>query len=346
MGIAAAVGLAPALILLALALVARARSRRLPASPGPRFSPMPGATVLQDALMLDADQRAIPAVLMDLAVSRRIRLLTDDSPGGRRKALGIEITPNARLSTDEIRVLEALFGQGSTGADAQVQLFLSDRDEIRRRLKSVFEPAIATLQAARMFRAGRRVWVVGLLKAFAWLLLLIDAIFILGTFANGDTVPAVIFVVSAAAAVSVLFVAPRPWRTFLPAADPVRSHLMGMREYMQLAEADQLRMLQSTQGALLSNDVSPAAQDQRLARFHLHERLLPYAVLFGIEKSWAQELKALSPQFTEYERFSQVADTVDEVVEAVELVAGVMHAVGGAIRVVGGAARALDLLDF
>lgn len=347
MNIAAVIlGLVPALLLLLLALIARARARQLPASPGPRFAPLPGATVLQDALLLDADQRAIPAVLMDLAVTKRIRLLTADDTGGRRRGpLGIEIAPDAALSIDEIRVLEGLFGQGSTSADGQVQRFLSDRSEIRQRLKGVFDPAKTRLQTAGLFRRGRRAWPTALLKGFAVLAALGIAFFMMGALANGDVFPAVLLAVGAAISLAVLFVAPRPWRSFLPAADPLRAHLMGIREYMQLAEADQLRMLQSTQGALLSNEVSAAAQDQRLARFHLHERLLPYAVLFGIETSWANALRAQSPGLTHAERADHVFDSIGGVMEVVELIGDVMQVVGGAVRVLGGAAAALEILD-
>lgn len=59
------------------------------------------------------------------------------------------------------------------------------------------------------------------------------------------------------------------------------AYLDGLREYISLAEAERLQVLQSVQGA----DTSPAGVVK------LYERLLPYAALFGYETSW---LKALS----------------------------------------------------
>jgi hypothetical protein len=62
-----------------------------------------------------------------------------------------------------------------------------------------------------------------------------------------------------------------------------RGYLLGLRDYLQLAEADRLRVLQSPHGA-----ERVASADQR-AIIALNEKLLPYAVLWGIEKRWAQQ---------------------------------------------------------
>jgi hypothetical protein len=60
-------------------------------------------------------------------------------------------------------------------------------------------------------------------------------------------------------------------------------HLWGVRDYIELAEKDRLAMLQSPSGAL-----STPIDDLSVLR--IHERLLPYAVLFGLEKEWMREL--------------------------------------------------------
>src|SRR5690606_5861148 len=60
-------------------------------------------------------------------------------------------------------------------------------------------------------------------------------------------------------------------------------HLVGLREYIRLAEADRLQMLQSVSGA---ERVAGPAGDV----IKIYERLLPYAVLFGLERQWAAEL--------------------------------------------------------
>lgn len=57
-------------------------------------------------------------------------------------------------------------------------------------------------------------------------------------------------------------------------------YLDGLKLYMKMAEADRLKMLQSVEGA----DTTPTGIVK------LYEKLLPYAVIFQLEKSWLDEL--------------------------------------------------------
>lgn len=61
-------------------------------------------------------------------------------------------------------------------------------------------------------------------------------------------------------------------------------YLAGVREFIRVAEADRLRMLQSATGAERYSEGSAEV-------VHLYERLLPYAMLFGEEKSWGRVLE-------------------------------------------------------
>lgn len=92
-----------------------------------------------------------------------------------------------------------------------------------------------------------------------------------------------------------------PWRTepILPteAAYPFVDHLWGVHDYIELAEKDRFAALQSPDGALRGE---PIGELEVLA---LYEKLLPYAVLFGLEKQWMRELdlryRSLPPDLAE-----------------------------------------------
>jgi uncharacterized membrane protein YgcG len=69
----------------------------------------------------------------------------------------------------------------------------------------------------------------------------------------------------------------------------VRDHLAGLKVFIEWAEADRIRMLQSPVGAeRVAVDVADPRQ-----MLDLYEKLLPYAVVFGQEKDWAQQLAVL-----------------------------------------------------
>ncbi|MDQ0644119.1 DUF2207 domain-containing protein [Microbacterium murale] len=61
-------------------------------------------------------------------------------------------------------------------------------------------------------------------------------------------------------------------------------YLEGVREFIRVAEADRLRMLQSYSGAERRSDGSVDV-------IHVYERLLPYAILFGQENEWGEVLE-------------------------------------------------------
>jgi len=71
-----------------------------------------------------------------------------------------------------------------------------------------------------------------------------------------------------------------------PQGVELREHLLGLRDYINWAEADRLNYLQSPQGAERST-VDAKSPSQVLK---LYEELLPYAVLFGLDKQWTSEL--------------------------------------------------------
>jgi uncharacterized membrane protein YgcG len=69
----------------------------------------------------------------------------------------------------------------------------------------------------------------------------------------------------------------------------LRDYLLGLRDYMKLAEADRMKVLQSPHGELTEKvDI-----DDKRQLVKLYEKLLPYAMLFGIEKEWAKEMAPL-----------------------------------------------------
>ena len=85
-----------------------------------------------------------------------------------------------------------------------------------------------------------------------------------------------------------------------------RDYLAGMKVYLDLAEADRFRMLQSPEGALRvtvpravpgqggaatdAGRTAATAGTDTVELVKLYEKLLPYAVLWGVEQEWAAEL--------------------------------------------------------
>jgi hypothetical protein len=68
----------------------------------------------------------------------------------------------------------------------------------------------------------------------------------------------------------------------------LRRYLAGLKMYIELAEKDRIKALQSPEGAEKTGVKIKGDSDKKLIR--LYERTLPYAVLFGQEKEWNKQL--------------------------------------------------------
>ena len=72
-------------------------------------------------------------------------------------------------------------------------------------------------------------------------------------------------------------------------------YLEGLELYINMAEADRLKFLQSVEGADTSNE----------GIVKLYEKLLPWASLFGAEESWMKELE----KYYEIESINEAVDS-------------------------------------
>ena len=351
----------PAFLILGLGLVARAVAAQRLKPRVVQYLPERDTTVMRDALLVDADRRAASAALIDLAVKRKVRLVTG---AGKREPIGVELVAGAVLTADEGALLEALFGPEHTST--RVRRFSADRRALTGRLKSLLLNTEHALARDGLVAESRVTWPGVTLTVFAYLGLLVEALFLVFTIVGGEWAAFIATLIAIAATIATIFVTPSSWRKFLPPADARREHLAGLKQYIELAEADRLRMLQSPSGAELrtadaaapqqSVTLEPAAAAPEHAdpvtRFHLHERLLPYAVIFGLEREWIAKLKLEHTRLdqTNLDTLGDLVDVTADIAIAIEAAGGVAEltsAVGdladGAGHVVGGVFELFNL---
>jgi predicted membrane protein DUF2207 len=322
-----ALAIAPAFLILGLGFVARGIAAQRVKGLVVQYAPQRGSTVLHDALLVDADRRAASAMLIDLAVKRKVRLLA----GSKREPVGVEVLPNVVFTADELTLLEALFGADHT--PGRVRRFSADRRALTGRLRILVQHAEHALARDGLVGPRRTTWPGVTLRSLAYLGMLVEALLIVFALIDGDGRALGLTVVALAATIATIAVTPSSWRRFLPPARPRREHLDGLRQYLELAEAERLRMLQSPAGAGL---IGTDGEDPALSRYHLHERLLPYAVLFGLEREWIRRLRL---------EHDQLAASDPDLFGAVDVlldVAVALDAAGGAVQLT---AAVGDLVD-
>lgn len=337
------VAIVPAFLILGLGIVARAVAAQRVTGLIVQYAPERGTTVLRDALLANADRRAASAALIDLAVKRKVRLLA----GGRskREPIGVELVPGATFTPEEVDLLDALFGPEHT--HGRVRRFSTDRRALAARLRAVVSDVEHALAREGLIAERRTTWPGMTLTVLAYLGMLVEALLIVITLVNADWPALIATVVALVATIATILVTPSSWRRFLPAARARREHLDGLRQYLALVETDRMRVLQSPSRAELRStdaatrrsgaDRASEPASEPVARFHLHERLLPYAVLFGLEREWTAQLRL------EHDALERTdPDTLVDAIDVTADVALALDAAGGAAELV---AAVGDLFD-
>jgi hypothetical protein len=289
----------------ALALFVRADVARRPGRIA-QYSAPAGMNLLTAAVLDRSEKRAVAAELVNLAVRGNIRFLAPDAgrarkgKGARRPdGLGMELLDGPPLDAEQHELLVTLFGAGRSSK--RLRRFLRRDAKLGRALRSVQQGVAHRLEQAGLVGRLRR-WPALVLR-FACVLSFI--VFVIAALVGPEAGLWVLLAVPAAAMmVTAIWAMPAAWRRLPPASFELRDHLAGLRDYIELAEADRLRFLQSPDGALRHGIDTP---DGRMEVFVLNEKLLPYAVLFGQEREWAKVLE------TEHRELaaSGVLDTLD-----------------------------------
>jgi uncharacterized membrane protein YgcG len=272
------------LALLVAAVVARVRRGSGAKGRGiivPQYSVPEGLNVMAAADLVRRKPSAIPAQLVSLAVRRNIRIVDYAQPvGGADYAL--QYLGDEGVDTLEASLLTALFG--ADREPGETKDLAPDDGALAKRVYGV-----SSLTGAELVSAGlREKWRLG-----GWL------------FPVGAIVLAVLGILNTVLTALQLSIAPWPVLALLLALVSVlvgalcvqrrgllteagaerRDYLLGMRVYLELAEQDRFGMLQSPDGAERI-DVDDSRQVVKL-----YEKLLPFAVLWGVEEEWAKELE-------------------------------------------------------
>jgi hypothetical protein len=259
------------------------RSRRTGASDiiVPQYTPPEGLNVMVAAYIAGRPERAFAAQIVNLAVRGHVRLL--DHPADSSAPFEVELLNAEGVDDLERKLLVAIFGD-DLPAGRRIPLG-SSNTTLGTKLTSVYQSVDKRLKSDGYQGAARPTVLWSVLSVLSVGIAIVAGIDVLRRFA-GDGYPEFSFF----ALMVAIFTATQVWgrrstvATLSARGKEQNDYLLGMRDYMQLAEEDRIRVLQSPEGAERIN------VDDRVAMVKLYERLLPFAVIFGIEDQWSEEL--------------------------------------------------------
>ncbi|MEV4689197.1 DUF2207 family protein [Microbacterium sp. LWH3-1.2] len=288
---------------LVFVLVVKAVARRNP-DRSPlivQYTPPDDESLTLSAGVLDVPERALAAHVVDLAVKDAVEIR---AIGDRQDADDFEVIlrETTGLDSDERRIVDTLFGRNAEpGADVDLGAFA--RKPPSRAVTYVRRIDEFTVQ--RGYRSKLPAWITALrgfilfagLPLAMLLIFFADVVYIvlepLGSLGN------LIYFAAVGSAFFAFIGLPffsLPKSVLTVAGGTHKTYLDGIREYLQLAEEDRLRAAQSPQTAdLVSAGRRPygdASGAPGASVVNLYERLLPYAVLFGMERDWVDVIRA------------------------------------------------------
>lgn len=271
---------------LGAAIVSRVRAGSGAKSRGaiiPQYSEPEGFDIVQAGYLVGRPASGIPAAIVRLAVRKNLRILAyavDNNPS----PYTLQYLSDDRTDVLDLALLEAIFGQDRTAGDLTAY--------------GAYDATLGAKLTQLQTRAGSSIDGEGFKRTapgigFGWLMM----------FAQW----ACMALAGAAIIVStVLFITISPWaflsltgaffagfiafglairpKQFTEKGRDARDYLEGMRLYLTVAEEERLRMLQSPQGA------ERVDVGNNLELVKLYEKLLPWAVLWGVEDQWMREL--------------------------------------------------------
>jgi uncharacterized membrane protein YgcG len=269
-----------------------------------QYTPPEDESLTLSAGVLDVPARAMAAHVVDLAVRDAVELRAS---GDRKDAADFDVVLRSAegLGHDDLRVIQTLFGKNAKpGAVVDLGAFAKsppvravtyvrriDEFTVQRGYRSKLPRWIGSVRAAAQL--GGFFLAMALIFFSDGAFTALSAIGPLGGFLY------VAAIVSGFFAFIVLPFFSLPPSMLTLAGGMHKTYLEGIREYLRLAEEDRLRAAQSPRTADLVSSGRRAYGDQPNSPgdsiVNIYERLLPYAVLFGMEREWVDVIRSAAP---------------------------------------------------
>lgn len=276
------------------ALLGRARSTRDAPGRGiivPQYTVPKNLDIFVAADLIRKTAKAMPALILSLAVRRNLRIIDEGETStlfSSKREYRLQFLTDAGVSEGDAAVLDELFGPHRRAGAVKD---LSAKDTELAKAVQAFAAGAPQASVDAGLRVKKRVPHAGwLLTTSSVVFAAVFALFITAVGMYGASAWTVIALLVAAVALVGTILAVWPRKALTDRGAEVRDYLLGLRDYLALAEADRIAMLQSPEGAervRVEDTVNPGDTLQMVA---FYERLLPFAVLWGIDKEWAEEL--------------------------------------------------------
>lgn len=274
-----------AVIVLAIVILRRTRWAHAPGRGivVPQYEGPEVIGVMPAAAFLGTPNRGLPAQFVEFAV-RGIARLTENPDERESKRYTLELLDRGEATDrDDDIAMRKLFGK-----DAQHTTLVLDRNnrKLGDRIASLLKQNAAVPKERGLVAKGTSpITKVLRWPAFACFVAGWFIVFWAGNAGVGNALLTLQLVVIILGSLVVIGFGGVPERRTQLGSE-VLEHLQGLKDYLTIAEADRLKVLQSPEGAQRTR-VDP---NDKVAVVKLYEKLLPWAIVWGVESEWSKVL--------------------------------------------------------
>jgi len=248
----------------------------------PQYS-VPDIDVMVAAELIERKFTALPAQFVSLAVKKKLRLLAYPVVNADTADYAVQLMDNTGLESWEQAVIDALFGPDAA-VGAAVDLQRSGDAELADALRPIVGALPQAIPDSGFVGPSTRSKGAA---GFVWATIIATALGIVGAIFAG-WVGVLIGLFSFAFGVigiGIAAFAARKRPTLSAKGAETVDYLLGMKMYLDLAEKDRFAFLQSVKGA----ERIDTTDGKQIVK--LYEKLLPWAIIWGVEDSWSRELQ-------------------------------------------------------
>jgi uncharacterized membrane protein len=225
------------------------------------------------------DHRDITATFIDLAVRGYLKIIETTNELRFRKdtksySLQLIKTDFTKLDEREKELVDAVFSKRIKGETV-------DLGQLKYKLSGAASELQTSVKADLVASGYLRKTPLSVTLKFAGLLLLeFVAMIIFAVISQGG---AVVLGLIAGAVLAVIFIVLMPSRT--PKGVEAKEAILGLKMYMEIAESERIKKLQAPDAPYAAKSPQPKKTVE------LFEKLLPYAIVLGVEDKWAAKFQ-------------------------------------------------------
>ena len=243
----------------------------------PQYLPSNDISLFESAVLTKANSKVIAAMIIKMAINGNIKIIERDNKGvfSRGKEYILRKINNNGLTDNESITFNKIF----KGNKTEIKI-----SSLRTDFFNDFSYYAEKVMKDDRFHSS-------ISRTDVGIVLLLSMLVLLGVlYATGAFEGMMDRYIGSLAILAILSIVNTVYSMILLSLHPLnmsgakyKDYLDGLKLYMKLAEADRIKILQSVKGAERLEEIGES-------RVKLYERLLPYAILFGIEKSWLHVL--------------------------------------------------------